>query len=144
MNILVLYDSNFGNTEKIAETIATELNGKCCKVNDCNPESLIDVDVLIIGSPIIAWRPLPSISKFIENLSAKFLTKTYVAVFDTRVKSIFSGNAAKHMANALQIRGAKLLSEPQGVIVKGKEGPLAEHELERAAAWARSFMRQIN
>ena len=65
-----------------------------------------------------------------------------VAVFDTRLPArwvkIF-GFAAGKIADKLQALGATLAAEPEGLVVEGKEGPLAEGELERAAAWARSL-----
>jgi hypothetical protein len=40
----------------------------------------------------------------------------------------------------LEALGATLVADPEGFVVKGKEGPLVEDELERAAAWARSLL----
>ena len=36
MNALVIFDSNYGNTQKIAEAIAQELNAKAINVSNFN------------------------------------------------------------------------------------------------------------
>ena len=56
----------------------------------------------------------------------------------------FFGYAAKPIANRLQKKAGALIAAPEGFIVKGKEGPLKEGELERAAQWARQLMVAIN
>jgi flavodoxin I len=43
------------------------------------------------------------------------------------------------MAKALQKKGGDLASPPEGFWVIKQEGPLADGELERAAAWAKEI-----
>jgi len=65
-----------------------------------------------------------------------------VAAFDTRLTTrlvgIF-GYAAARIANSLKRNGGTLIASPEGFFVKGKEGPLKEGELERAARWAKEI-----
>jgi flavodoxin I len=65
-----------------------------------------------------------------------------VAGFDTRLTAkwvrIF-GYAGPKIAAALQQKGGTQVGSPGGFFVKGKEGPLVEGEVERAAAWAREI-----
>jgi flavodoxin I len=67
-----------------------------------------------------------------------------VAAFDTRLTSrwvrIFS-YAAPRMAGSLKELGATFLGSPEGFFVLGKEGPLKEGELERAALWAKEMVK---
>jgi hypothetical protein len=51
------------------------------------------------------------------------------------------GYAAGRIASGLTSKGGRLIAKPEGFIVDGKEGPLKEGELERAAAWARSLQK---
>jgi len=69
-------------------------------------------------------------------------------VFDTRIplETIKSkafrfivGYAAPAMAKVLQTKGAEVVGKPEGFFVLESEGPLAEGELERAAAWVKSI-----
>ena len=49
------------------------------------------------------------------------------------------GYAAKPIADRLKKKGGELTIPPEGVYVKGTEGPLKEGELERAADWLRAY-----
>jgi flavodoxin len=156
MKILILYDSMYGNTEKIAQTIGTALTGdvKVIPVSEANTSDLESLDTLIVGSPTHGARPTPAIQQFIEKLDSDSLTDVKVASFDTRL-SVKAGNvgiriiaglaggfgySAKHIANSLQNKGGDLVKSPEGFIVKGGKGPLVEGELERATSWAQELI----
>jgi hypothetical protein len=49
------------------------------------------------------------------------------------------GWAAARMAEKLTASGSSLKAPPEGFIVKGRSGPLAEGETERAKAWAKGI-----
>jgi flavodoxin I len=49
------------------------------------------------------------------------------------------GYAAGRIADSLAAKGGKLAAPPEGFIVEGREGPLREGELERAAAWGKTI-----
>ena len=55
MNTLVIYFSKYGNTRKVAETIADECksngNVRVLSLDDLALENLHGVDLLIMGSP---------------------------------------------------------------------------------------------
>jgi flavorubredoxin len=55
MKSLVIFDTNFGNTKIIAETIAKELDNdaKAISVSDFNVGELEGIDLLVVGSPVI-------------------------------------------------------------------------------------------
>jgi hypothetical protein len=44
------------------------------------------------------------------------------------------------IANNLKGKGGNLVAPPEGFFVTGKEGPLKEGELERAAGWAKGIV----
>lgn len=146
MKKLLIYDSYFGNTEKVAQSIAKSISAKVIKVTDAKSSDLEEIEVLIIGSPTQGGRATESIQKFFNNLPEGVLKNIKIAVFDTRVlekdlnfllrtlvKKI--GYAAPKMADILASKGADLFVLPEGFIVEGKKGPLAEGELERAEKW---------
>jgi flavodoxin len=143
MKAIVIYDSNFGNTKIIAETIAQELGGSAHTVHDFKPGDLSWVDVLIVGSPINAWRPTAKITDFLNALGETSLSNIKAAAFDTRIKILISGNAAKRISKKLQEKGATIITEPKGFYVKDKEGPLEEGEVESAKEWARTIIQKI-
>jgi hypothetical protein len=49
------------------------------------------------------------------------------------------GVAAPRIATALQGKGGRLATVPEGFTVTGKEGPLKEGEMERAIAWGKEI-----
>lgn len=153
MKSLILYDSLYGNTQKVAEAIAAALNSKgsvtSLKVSDFKTESLKQVGLLIIGTPVHGGQPSQPTQAFLASLSPNSLTGIKVAAFDTRfdiekqnmalrllMKTI--GYAAPRLLHSLSQKGGQpLLAE--GFIVNGKEGPLAKNELDRATAWAKQL-----
>lgn len=137
MKTLVVYDSNFGNTKQVADVISKTIGGnnKSISVKDFNESDLNNVELLIFGSPITGWRPSEASLNLIDKLDGK-LKGICFTTFDTRLKIFVHGDAKEKLAKHLSDFGAKLIFEPQAFYVKGKEGPLYEGELEKAAKWA--------
>jgi flavodoxin I len=156
MKVLVIYDSVFGNTEKIAQAIGNALmsqeNVEILHVSDVKPEQLMGPNLIIVGSPTRGFRPTGAIKHFLKSIPADGLKGIKVAAFDTRMSmedvnsrilhflvNIF-GYAAKPIAEKLRKKAGELVIAPEGFIVKGTKGPLKEGELERAAAWAKQVL----
>lgn len=142
MNTVVIYDSQFGNTERIAKAMASTLRAfgstQAVRVDASPPVEFAEVDLLLVGCPTQQFRPTPAMRAFLEQLSHATLSHLSVACFDTRVRLPWplNGTAAQKMARQLRGLGIKLLVPPEGFIVKGKQGPLADGEVERATWWA--------
>jgi len=155
MKALVLYDSVFGNTEKVAQAIGAALGPpeevSVLRVADARPEQLSGLDVLVVGSPTRGFRPMPSVSTFIKGLPAGALQGVRTAAFDTRIATEDAGSAvprffvrlfgwaAPRIAKRLAQQGGSQAVAPEGFYVLGSEGPLREGELDRAAEWAREI-----
>jgi flavodoxin I len=153
MKTLVVYDSVFGNTEKIARAVAESAGAEAVKVDAAEPEALQGVTLLIVGSPTRAFRPTPAISRFVKGLPRKALQGVSVAAFDTRMiveeinnafltfmVSIF-GYAAKPIADAMAKKGGMPVLEPEGFFVKDSAGPLKDGELKRAKDWGQKVLK---
>jgi phage gp16-like protein len=52
--------------------------------------------------------------------------------------------AAKPITSSFEKKGEIAVAEPEGFIVKGREGPLKEGELERAMRWARGIRQKLD
>ena len=157
MKTLVVYDSYFGNTEKIAQAIGNALGAPpdvaVRRVGDVQPGQLVGLEVLVVGSPTQKFSLLPAVSSFLKSIPENGLQGVRVAAFDTRanmdeVRSSFLrtmvrwfGYAAEKIAGRLKKKGGTEAAPPGTFFVKGTEGPLAEGELERAAEWARQLVR---
>lgn len=144
MNALIVYDSQFGNTKMLARVIAAELmksgKAKAIHVSEASPPKLRGIDMLIVGSPTQAWRPMSDILAFLKYLPD--LKGMRAAAFDTRFKlpRAFTGSAARVIAKVLKKKGAKLLMPPESFFVEGTKGPLRFGEIERAEKWTRDMI----
>jgi flavodoxin I len=159
---LVIYDSYFHNTEKVAkkigEAVSKKMEIKVVKVGEIKPEQVNEqIKLLIIGSPTRGFRPTPAVDNFIRNLPK--LNNTNVLSFDTRIcaKDIDSkvlkpfltfmmgtfGYAAEPLSKELKKKGGREIGKPGGFLVKDKEGPLKEGELERAGKWIEEALEKV-
>ncbi len=144
MKTLVVYDSVQGNTEKIAESIGTALSGqnKVLHVKRARAEDIDGVDRLIIGSPTHEGKATEAVTSFLNTISPSRLEHVKVAAFDTRLSGklvgIFGYAAGKIMAE-LSKKGGTAIAAPAGFFVRGRNGPLQERELKRAAEWAKAL-----
>ena len=147
MKALVVYDSVYGNTEKIARAIAGTLTPsgevKVLRAGEVNASELASLDLLIVGSPTQGGKPTRAIQDFLSKLPEPAIKGINVAAFDTRfttkLVAIF-GYAAGKIAGGLKTKGGTLILPPEAFFVKSKEGPLKEGELERAAGWAKRIL----
>lgn len=150
MKILIVYDSFFGNTQKIAQEISKYFSKEnevvLKKVSDIAERDLKNLDLLILGSPTRAFSPSEEIKKFLAGLSMQNLD---FFVFDTRIDESDApkflkflmklfGYADKKMAKLLKQKGCKEVHKSEGFLVKDKEGPLKEGEIERVTKWLKT------
>jgi len=149
MPTLIIYDSLYGNTEKIAQAIGQALGAHVLKtstdeLNDLN--ILNNSNLLIIGTPTHGGRPSQLMKHFLTKVSVSVFDGKRVAVFDTsippegqnwfiRLVVKFFGYASKKLAAKLKAKGANVIAA-ETFFVLGREGPLKEGELERAKSWA--------
>lgn len=151
---LIVYDSWYGNTEKIAESIGSAITGEVeeLRVSEVNLSHLKSINLLIVGSPTQGFRATKLIKTFIKSIPKGALRGIDAAAFDTRmpasdmgaVPRFFmnaGGYAAPRIAGKLKKRGGNQAVPPEGFLVTGKEGPLKEGELERAGNWAKEIIK---
>jgi flavodoxin len=155
MKALVIYDTFFSNTEKIAQAVGkglgTDNEVTVVKVDAVKSEMLEGLDFLIVGSPTRAFSPTPASKTFIRKLSANQLSGVKVTAFDTRLPinektpgilrflaGIF-GYADKPLLDELKKKGGVQVVPSEGFMVTDSEGPLADGELERAAEWGKEI-----
>ena len=147
MKVLVVYDSQYGNTEKIARAIGDAIPGaRVLHASEADPSDLESVDLLIVGSPTHGGRPMGAVQTFLRKVPATAIKGINVAAFDTRFSSGLAkvfGYAAGRIANPLKKKGGNLIVEPEGFFVEATKGPLKEGELERAAIWAGEVLRSV-
>lgn len=156
MKAVVVYESLWGNTAKVARAIAEGIgpDAQAMSTAEATPEALADVDLLIAGSPVFAFKMSndktresirqnpgpapappdlshPSMASWLESVPAGH---AFAAAFDTEARGPF-GKAAPTIARSLEAAGYRPIGEPAGFYVSGKYGPLREGELDRARSW---------
>ena len=144
MRSLVVYDSMFGNTEKIAKEIGRRLGGNTniLLVSKVKEKDLGNLDLLIVGSPTHGGRPTKDVVNFLNIIPIELRT----AFYDTRLekeshgfglKIVLSviGFAAEKMERQFMSRGGKILIKAEGFVVTDKKGPMKEGEMERLKNW---------
>jgi flavodoxin I len=159
MKTMILYDSVYGNTEKIAQAIGNALGSpeevRVIKVSEAQPDQFAGLNFLIVGAPTQRFRTTEGMSNLLKAIPADSLKGVKVAVFDTRLTQdeinktsvlaffvkLFGTHAyaAKFLVNQLKRKGGKVAGSPEGFYVEGMKGPLVEGELERAVSWARKI-----
>jgi len=158
MKILIIYDSFFGNTEKIAmemgKTLGRGNDVTVLRITEAHQDALAGVNLLMVGSPTRAFKPSAPIRSFLKHIPSGTLSGVKVAAFDTRVVMDevdsrmlhvlvkWFGYAAKPIADRLVKKGGTPVAQPEGFFVGGTEGPLKDGELKRAAAWARDILKK--
>jgi flavodoxin len=157
MKAMVIYDSAYGNTEKVARTIGQALGPAdevpVVRASEARPAQVAGLDLLIVGSPTQKFSPLGTVTTFLKSIPQDGLRGVKVAAFDTRFPQgqvdeirilaffvrIF-GYAAEPIAKRLEKKGGHLAVPPEPFYVSDTEGPLLDGELERAANWARQII----
>ena len=148
MKILVIYDSVYGNTEKVARAMGEAITNdvKVVPAKEARPDDLEGLDILVIGAPTQGGRPTQGMQNFLKDIAGTDIKGLKFASFDTRISArwvgIF-GYAAGRIAKNLRKKGAELLKDPEPFFVTGTEGPLKEGEIERAAAWAQELVNTL-
>lgn len=156
MKVIIVRDSAYGNTAKVADAMASALmlstKVRSIPLKNLKRSDLAGVDLLIVGSPTQGGRPTKLTDEFLNNLDPELIKTARFAVFDTRFdgkmqkKSLqllmkIIGFAAPKMAAVIKRRGGELIAEPEGFIVNTTEGPLRNGEIERAAKWAKAVFK---
>ena len=156
MKALVVYESHYGNTERIAAAIAEGIGPEARAVNtsEATPELVEATDLLVAGAPVMAFRlpnesmlstlpndvkaPVapdmshPSLREWLETLPRH--EGAAAASFETRLRWS-PGGATGAIDDRLSQAGFRTIAKPGKFVVKGSYGPLREGEVERAREW---------
>lgn len=151
MRALVVYESQYGNVERIAQAIAEELGVTALPVDAGGPAIPAGTDLLVVGGPTHALTMSTAVTRAAARgsggrgsagirdwIAAASLDRTgAVAVFGTQTSRV-SGSAAKAAGRHVRKRGAHVVATGE-FLVQAQAGPLVDGEVERARAWARTL-----
>jgi flavodoxin len=151
MKGIVVYDTSYGNTKKIAETIAETLKESGIEVDlfhrkDVKKLSAKDYDFLVLGSPTkfgtmsFAMRGLLGKVKSDEWMNKPF------AAFDTENPENVEknqGSAGEKIAEKLKEKQMTQLLPVLKALVHEMKGPLVEGEIERTKTYAKELANKL-
>ena len=162
MRALVVHESMFGNTRRVAEAVAAGLRSRLEVVlasADEAPSILDGYDLVAVGGPTHAFgmsrastradavergatEPIGlGIREWVDVLAG---TVPAAITFDTRVRRPrVPGSAARAVGRALRHHGATLLAPPTTFWVDDVEGPLLPGEEDRARQWGVQVAEQV-
>jgi len=152
MKGIVVYDTSYGNTQKIAETITETLKESGMEtdllhIKEVNKLSAKDYDFLVLGSPTKFGTMSFAMKFFLGKVKSEEWTNKPFAAFDTEnpenVESSRLENkewsAAEKIADKLKEKNMNQLLPVLKALVLGQKGPLKEGEIERTKDYAREL-----
>jgi hypothetical protein len=168
VNVLVVYESMFGNTQAahaVADGLSHHHDVRVEEVGRATERLDDDVALLVVGGPTHALamsRPetradaaaqagtSPTVTPVATGLR-EWLTDlegpsptTVAAAFDTRVaRPRVPGSAARRAERRLRRLGFRILRPAPSFWVTGTKGPLTDGELERARRWGAALGAEV-
>jgi flavorubredoxin len=153
MEVLVLYETVFGNTRRIAQAIGAALSDTyhvevlpIAEITAFPP----NIDLLVVGGPTHRRKVSPTMRAFLGRVPRGALRGVAAASFDTRYPGArwLTGSAAVGIARALKQTGVRLVAAPESFSMERDVPPRGEKrrhaleqlepgEEERAGTWAR-------
>lgn len=134
--VIVVYESVFGNTKMVAESIiegmreVSGIEATLSTPKEVDLNQLVGYDAVLVGSPNHMGGATRGIRKFIDKLGKISLEGKLAAVFDTYGGRDFE-KAVKKMEKQMgeKAPALKLAAPGLSIKVEGMRGPIAEGEL---------------
>jgi len=144
MKGIVIYDTTYGNTRRIGETIAETLKAAGIEVDtfyvkDVKKLSAGDYDFLVIGSPTKFGTMSFTVKGFLGKVKGEEWKYRPFAAFDTENPENIEqkqGSAAEKIAEKLKEKQMSQLLPVLKAVVLDWKGPLQEGEIERTKKYA--------
>jgi len=147
MKGIVVFDTSYGNTRTIAETISETLKESGIEVDafyvkDVKKLRAKDYDFLVLGSPTKFGTMSFTVKGFLGKVKSKEWMNKPFAAFDTENPENIErkeGSAAEKIAEKLREKRMNQLLPVLKAVVLGWKGPLQEGEIERTKEYAREL-----
>lgn len=134
--VLVVYDSKYGNTKILAETMTHLLKDRyidadIVSVTTMDYENCAKYDIFIIGSPTHYWNPSQNIITFLSEISRRGIRGKLGFIFSTKLAGTLLGSAGKRIFISLKYLSFQQTIPWLDFQVKDMEGPLLDREIEK-------------
>ncbi|MET3976010.1 flavodoxin domain-containing protein [Cellulosimicrobium sp. 4261] len=166
MDMIVVYETHFGQTREVAEAVAdgarqAGADAEAVELATADPDVVARAGLLVVGAPTHVrgmsrpWtrgrahaQEVGTQGEIPEGVREWLATLPEVdgrpaAAFDTRLRSPAAGGAAHGMVRGLRRHGFTVIVDGEGFVVDGAEGPLGAGEADRARAWGRKLARTM-
>ena len=122
MRACVVFDTRYGNTEKIAKSFETGLKEAgiqtvCVNAKDLGVDSLKQYELICVGAPTEAFTASKPMKEFLGKLKSIDLSGKYGFAFDTKLDWRFSGSAAKFIEKELNNLGLQIIAPHESATV---------------------------
>jgi flavodoxin len=161
MNILVVYYSKYGNTKRIAQSIADTLkqsgSARLVNIEQLSANDLRDASLVVVGSPTHYQAVPKSVRSVIKTLPKHSMRGKWVATYDTSMKMwepIMMLTASHGLMSRLRKLGGKRLLKPESFLVTTRDTSgedavnneidlLINGELRRVEEWAKDILSRM-
>ncbi|MFX1306616.1 MAG: flavodoxin family protein [Promethearchaeota archaeon] len=129
---LIVYDSVYGNTKKVAMSLSRGLEAggiyvDCYFIQDLDLVSITNYDAIGIGGPTHFHGVSKPIKSFLKKINHLNIEKKQVFVFETKADFRLAGSSAKKIIKYLKKMKMEIIHPPITGIVFDKEGPLKKN-----------------
>jgi menaquinone-dependent protoporphyrinogen IX oxidase len=147
MKGIVVFDTSYGNTKKIAETIAETLKESGIEVDlfyvkDVKKLSAKDYNFLVLGSPTKFGTMSVAFRFFLGKVKSEEWMNKPFAAFDTENPENMEKkgwSAAEKIAERLRNKKLNQLLPVLRALVLGQKGPLKEGEIDRTKNYTKEL-----
>jgi menaquinone-dependent protoporphyrinogen IX oxidase len=160
MKAAVVYDSYYGNTELVAQTIASELRAQGHEAQLVNiheeHDAPLPADILFVGSPVRFGSTTKKAKQFVEKLDKPTWMDKPLVVFTTILaqpekagdkqkasREKFDIGAGRKLVELAKAEGLNAVQDHLWVDVKGLTGPLVETGREESRHFTREVLGRL-
>jgi len=145
--VLVIFDSTYGNTEKVGREIAAGISetdkAECTiiGINKVNFQDFSQFDGVLLGGPIHMFRAARGIRGATKNAIKQGLNGKLVGAFETYQAPGHSGRGIAKIEEMVRVGApdAKIFSPGFSALVDGRKGPLNAAEPAKAREFGQRF-----
>ena len=133
---IVIFDTRYGNTEKIAKSLARGLEElsietNCVNTREADVESMKKYALIAIGAPTEWHSASKPMKEFLRKLRNSDLSGKYGFAFDTKLERALSGSAAKLIEKELKRSGLEIIMSHESATVFLENGGVGGAWLKR-------------
>lgn len=127
MKACIVFDTRYGNTEKVAKSLESGLRAAgvetlCVNAKDVAKDTFEGYDLICVGAPTEWHTASRNIKKFLGELIRGAFVGKYSFAFDTRLDGWLSGSAAGRIEKDMRLTGARLIAPHESAIVIRENG----------------------